>query len=279
MKKKRALIILVLVLIVVLSGGYFLWHKSKTPAKVALGVQTAAEPTATPDEGEIPHGKFYAPILLYHHIALKRPQNSYYVSPVIFDEQMKWLKDNDYHVISLDQFYEAAIGKEKIPSKPVVLTFDDGYQDQYDNALPILEKYSYPATFYVKINNINKGGMTWAELKNLQKAGHIIGSHSVNHKNMMDMPTDELKYELEESKYILELNLGTEIKHFCYPGGAYSTKTIEAVRDAGYLTATTTRHKVNQEIKNDNSLFTLPRVHIDDEMPTFIDWIQGKNLI
>ncbi len=246
--------------------------------KEVKGISITTLPTATPNEGTIPTGKFYAPILAYHHIALKRPQNSYYVSPAIFDQQMKWLKNNDYHVITLNQFYAAAVGKEKIPKKPIVITFDDGLRDQYINAFPILKKYNYTATFFIKMNNLNKGGMTWAQLKELQKAGNIIGSHSVNHDNMANMPKNQLKYELEESKNILEQNLGVKIKYFCYPGGNYSANTIQAVKNAGYLAATTTKHKVNQEIKDSNSIYTLPRVHIDDEMPTFIDWVQGKNL-
>lgn len=250
--------------------------------KEIKGVQTQAipiqSPSPGPDEGTIPQGKFYAPILAYHHIALKRPQNSYYVSPEIFDQQMQWLKDNNYHVVSFDQFYEAAMGRGKLPPKPIILTFDDGNRDNYTNAFPILKKYGYTATFFIKLNNANKGGMSWKEMKELQKAGNIIGSHSINHNNMSKMSNTELRYELEESKNILEKNLETKIKYFCYPGGEYSARTIQAIKNAGYLAATTTKHKVNQEIKNSDSIYTLPRVHIDDEMPTFIDWVQGKNL-
>ncbi|MCL5407100.1 MAG: polysaccharide deacetylase family protein [Patescibacteria group bacterium] len=252
---------------------------NQKPRQTVKGASTT-EPLAivSSDEGITPQGKFYAPILVYHHIALKRPQNSYYVSPEIFDQQMKWLKDNGYHIISFDQFYAAALGKEKIPKKPIIITFDDGLEDQFKNAFPILKKYGFTATFFIKMNNLNKGGMTWDQLKELQKAGNIIGSHSVNHDDMSKMPENQLKYESEESKRLLEQNLGTEIKYFCYPGGAYSANTILAVKNAGYLAAVTTRHKVDQEIKDGNSIYTLPRVHIDDEMPTFIDWVQGKNL-
>lgn len=242
-------------------------------------IQNQVEVTPSPiDQDTIPQGQFYAPILLYHHIALRRPQNSYYVSPEIFTKQMQWLKDNGYQVISFDQFYAATQGEGKIPSKPVVITFDDGYADQYKNAFPILKKFSYSATFFIKINNLNKGGMTWNNLKELQKTGNIIGSHSVNHNNMAKMSDKELKYELQESKQILEKNLKTEIKYFAYPGGEYSATTIEATKNVGYLAAVTTRHAVDQEIKNDNSIYTLPRIHIDDEMPTFTQWVQGKNL-
>lgn len=263
-----------------LTFSIFTIHKKAIPPpllKEVKGIATQPQITPTPQE-TIPHGKFYAPILAYHHIALRRPQDSYYVSPEIFDSQMKWLKDNDYHVISFDKFYDAILGKSGLPTKPVVITFDDDLKDQYTNAFPILLKYGYTATFFIKMNNLNKGGMTWNNLRELLNAGNIVGSHSVNHDAMANMPPTQLKYELEESKNALEKNLGIKIKYFCYPGGSYSSATVEATKNADYLAAVTTRHKVDQEIKDSNSIYTLPRVHIDDEMPTFIDWVQGKNL-
>lgn len=278
MGKKIIPVVISIVFVGLITGISLQWKKA--PKKVE-GVSTVATPTtlSTP-EWTTPKGKFYAPILAYHHLALRRPQNSYYVSPEIFDEQLKWLKDNGYQVVSFDEFYAAAAGTGKLPPKPAVITFDDGNVDNYTNAFPILKKYSVTATFFIKINGISKSdaGMNWAKLKEMTDAGMTIGSHSVNHNNMSKMDDETLAYELVESKKILEKNLGIKIKYFAYPGGAYSKKTIEAAKAAGYLAAVTTKHKVYQEIKNDDSLFTLPRVHIDDEIPTFIDWVQGKNL-
>lgn len=275
--KKILIIIGILITVGALSFHTIGWRK---PPKEVKGVSSQPMVEASTEEGIIPQGKFYAPILAYHHIAVRRPQNSYYVSPEIFEEQMQWLRKNDYQVISFDEFYEAAVGRSKIPPKPVVLTFDDGNVDHYTNAFPILKKYNYKGIFFIKINSIAKNGrgMTWNKLKEMADAGMTIGSHSINHNNMANMKETTLEYELSESKKILEKNLGVEIKYFAYPGGAYSPKTIEAVKNAGYLAAVTTKHKVDQEIKDDNSIYTLPRVHIDDEMPTFIDWIQGINL-
>ncbi len=224
---------------------------------------------------------FYAPILLYHHVAATKFQNSYYVSPEIFDQQMLWLKDNGYHVISFDKFYQAATGEGGLPEKPVVITFDDSLLDQYTNAFPILRKYKYPATFFVKLNNVSSRGttaLTFDEIKDLAKNGMTIGSHSMNHDDMAHMNPDTLHYELNQSKKILEQKVGIKIKYFSYPGGVYSQETISATKNAGYLAAVTTRHKVYHSIKNINSLYLTERIHIDNEMPTFIDWVQGKNL-
>lgn len=222
--------------------------------------------------------KFYAPVLAYHHIADTWPQNSYYVSPKIFEKQMQWLKDNNYTVISFEQLYGAMRQNNTLPEKPVVITFDDGNRDQYTNAFPILKKFGYTATFFIKINNVGTSGMKWSQIKELSSAGMTIGSHTVNHDNLALMSQKTLDYELKESKRILEKNLNVPIKFLCYPGGMTSEKVVTATKNAGYLAAATTKHKVYQEIKNENSVYLIPRIHIDDEMPSFIQWVQGKNL-
>lgn len=230
------------------------------------------------EEPKIKLDKFYAPILLYHHIADAQQQNSYYVSPKIFEQQLIWLKDNGYHVVTMEKLFEASTGQVGLPEKPVIISFDDGLRDQYTNAFPILKKYQMNAIFFIKINNYDKGGITTQQLKEMVDSGMEVGSHSVNHDNMAQMDQKTLDYELQESKRILEKDLGVRIKFFSYPGGAYSDETIAATKKAGYIAAVTTKHRVYQEIKNNDSLYTFSRIHIDDEMPTFIDWVQGKNL-
>jgi len=264
----------------------FLWLR-EAKSKITAQSQPDAKITALtnlpqqPTEEKINPVNFYSPILLYHHIAYSKIQNSYYVSPDIFDQQMKWLKDNGYHVISFDKLYLAATGKSGLPEKPVVITFDDSLLDQYINAYPILLKYHYTATFFVKLNDVsNKGttALTFSEIRDMVQNGMTIGSHSVNHDNMANMDPKTLNNELSQSKKVLEQNLGIQIKYFSYPGGAYSDNTIIATENAGYSAAVTTKHKVYQQIVMSSSLYTLPRIHIDNEMPSFINWVQGKNL-
>jgi len=225
-------------------------------------------------------GKIYAPILMYHHIALKKPQDSYYVSPEIFEKQMQWLKDNNYNIISFDDLYSALMGQKNLPEKPVVITFDDGVIDQYENALPILQKFNYTATFFIKLNNVwpDKGGMTWQMLRKLVEAKMTIGSHSMNHNNMANMGSSQMEYELTQSKEILENQLKIKVKYFSYPGGAYSDSTIAAIKKAGYLAAVTTKHEVFHQIKTRDDLYKISRIHIDDEIPSFENWVQGINL-
>ena len=222
-------------------------------------------------------GYVYCPILLYHHIAKVEPQDSYSVSPEIFDQQMKWLLDNGYKVIKFDDYYRAMNKKRSLPAKPVVITFDDGDHDQYASGFPILQKYGFSAMFFLKINNIGKsGGLSWQEIKKMRDAGMEIGSHSVNHDSMSKMDLETMRHELTDSKKTLAQNLGIDVNYFAYPGGAFSATTETETKTAGYLSAVSTKHEVYHKFSQD--LFAVPRIHIDDEMPTFVDWIQGKNL-
>lgn len=267
-------IVLVDGLILFLKFWWFPYQERKNNQNIILE-EEKVQPTTLNIPKKV--GYVYCPILLYHHIAKVEPQDSYSVSPEIFDQQMKWIKDNGYTVISYDDFYQAMSRKKPLPAKPVVITFDDGVSDQYQSGFPILQKYGFSAMFFLKMNNIGKSGrLSWTEIKKMRDAGMEIDSHSVNHDNMAKMDLATMRTELSESKKTLEDNLGIDIKYFAYPGGAYSATTEIETKVAGYLSATTTKHEVYHKIAGD--FFAVSRIHIDDEMPTFTLWIQGKNL-
>lgn len=214
---------------------------------------------------------------MYHHIAKKVPQESYYVSPEILDQQFSWLSANGYHVISLADFYTAISGKKNLPAKPVVITFDDGDQDNFTTAFPLLQKYNYNATFFIRTAVIGTAGyMDWAQLKSLSGAGMLVESHTVTHPDLTKIDSTKLDAELTTSRQSLENGLGKEVQFLAYPGGANNTTVEAAAKKAGYLLAVTTSHKVYHTLYED--LFVEPRIHIDDEMPSFINWIQGIGL-
>jgi|GEM_PF-1703657 len=223
--------------------------------------------------------KFYAPILMYHHISDTMPAGPYVVRPATFEKQMAWLKDNNYTVISYSQFYEALTTQSPLPEKPVVLTFDDNDKDQYENALPILQKYNYKAIFFVPTAYVNvRGGvMTWDMLKTLLSDGMEIGCHSSTHPDLRVIPLKQLyDEELIGSKKILEKNLGISIKFFAYPGGAKSKSVVKAVEDTGYLSAVTTFYTPDHTY--DENPYKVSRIYVDNNMDNFKDFIVGKNL-
>ncbi len=221
--------------------------------------------------------RFYVPILMYHHIAVPKHPNPYFVAPEIFDQQMKWLVDNGYHNVSYEMFYQAMIGRAHLPPKPFVLTFDDGDRDQYENAFPILKKYGYSAMFYIVTRyTASPAYMSWDMLHTLVHNGMEIGAHTLSHPNLARLPLSAARYELEKSKAVLEYKLGIPIYYMAYPGGAYSRAVVQAVFQAGYRSAVTVRHSV-YHVHNEN-LFLVPRIHIDSDMASFARYVQGVGL-
>lgn len=221
----------------------------------------------------------YVPILMYHHVGYSKGFSSYYVSPEIFEEQMKWLKDNKYTVISMDEFDGAVRCGLDLPNKPVVITFDDGDRDQYEYAFPVLRKYGYSGTFYIAINWLEDNiHMTWEMVKDLIDKGMIIGSHTMSHPNLATLYKEGLVYELSLSKKILTEKLGMPIRYISYPGGGYSNFVGDLAKEEGYINGVKTHHAVYHDIKSLDDMFTLSRIHIDNEMPSFVNWIQGIGL-
>jgi peptidoglycan/xylan/chitin deacetylase (PgdA/CDA1 family) len=127
--------------------------------------------------------------------------------------------------------------------KVVILTFDDGYESQYSNAKPILDKYGFKATFYIVCNYVASGDnrMTWEEIKSLQQEGHDIASHTMNHDDLSKLSPQEVEYEVAQSKQCL-LEQGINPKSFAYPfnGGSDDPSIISAVASHYELARTAT---------------------------------------
>lgn len=245
--------------------------KPAAVTKPAAVIKTSA-PAST--EPVYKTGKVYAPVLMYHHIGKKIGDNPYFVEPSMFEQQMAWLKANNYNVISYDVFYNGIFKNSQLPERPVVITFDDGDKDQYLNAYPILKKYGYTATFFIITNSVGgQSYMSWDMLKDMVKNGMDIESHSVHHPNMARLDFGATDYELLKSKEKLEEKLGIKIKYFAYPGGAFSGITIEELQKLGYLSAVTVRH-TQYHTEKDN-VYTVGRMHIDSDMESFAGFVTG----
>lgn len=184
------------------------------------------------------------PILVYHIVRPSYPSDSdevkkFAITPELFDEQLTYLDSAGYTVIPLQSLENHLLRGTPLPPKPIVITFDDGWSDQYTYALPVLEKHKLTATFFVFSNAIGrKGFFTWGELKNMMAKGMTIGSHSVTHPYLTKISNDtELEREIVHSKEVLEEKLGTPITEFAYPFGQYDTRALALVKKAGYVSA------------------------------------------
>ena len=183
------------------------------------------------------------PILEYHQVtneAVDLDFERYNVPPDEFAAQLDYLQANGYTTITLQDFMRAVHGKGSLPPKPIVLTFDDGYKDNYTTMLPILEAHKMTAVVYVITNELGKKNyMTHDELKDMQRRGIEIGSHTADHLPLTSLTTDEQLYQITASKRFLEWSGLATIYSLSYPNGEVTTEAIEFLRQENYLTAVT----------------------------------------
>lgn len=181
-----------------------------------------------------------ATILMYHLIS-DGFENYMSVPKTKFREQMKYLKDNGFRVISLDELYSYYVSGTPIPDKAIVITFDDGTSDQYTNAYPILKEFGFKATIFAYISDLNKKDfLTDEQLKELDKNGVAIECHSLTHPELSKLSYDKQALELEDSKRYLENVLRRKVNYFAYPYGDYNRDTTTALDKLGYRMALNT---------------------------------------
>jgi peptidoglycan/xylan/chitin deacetylase (PgdA/CDA1 family) len=187
-------------------------------------------------------------ILCYHQFG-KNCSSRLCITADIFERQMKYLKDNGYHVISPEQFIAFLQYRKSIPKKSVMITIDDGYRSAYNTAYPILKKYGYPATLFVYTNfvEISPKAITWEQLRELKENGFTIGSHTINHSDLSKRWNIEskeaykmrLRREIINSKQIIDKKLDQDTYFFAYPFGRTNHTVNLMVQKAGYKLAVT----------------------------------------
>ena len=215
------------------------------------------------------------PILVYHSVLPYYPGESafkkdYDVEPAMFEQQMLYLIDNGYQAVSLDDLAEHLINGLPMPKKSFVMTFDDGWQNQYTYALPILKKYNLTATFFIYTNPVGRSPifMNWNEIKDLDSSGMTIGDHTESHLYLSpDLDDKTLRKEIIESKKIIESHLNKEIYFFAYPFYHDTPEAAAIVKEAGFKAA---RAGYSSDKNNLNNIFTLRSIQAPANMKDFI---------
>jgi peptidoglycan/xylan/chitin deacetylase (PgdA/CDA1 family) len=190
-------------------------------------------------------------ILAYHAIAREgEPTSRFVVSEERFHSQMEWLKRAGYHVIALDELVRCMREYRLPPAKSVVLTFDDGYRDNLELAVPVVERFGYPWTLFLPSSAGASNG--WSEMESLQGRELIdiheapsfgrgsVGAHGRTHVDLVAIPPTEAEREIVGSKAELEGALGRPVTSFAYPYGRTSDEVRHLVQDAGFESACTT---------------------------------------
>lgn len=231
-----------------------------SPASVVSSLREVLTPRLTKTEQPRVQITASVPILMYHHIqSLPTDQQGTIdwglsISPEAFEQQLAWLSKQKYQSATMLELMT-----DSLPSKPIILTFDDGYEDFYTQAWPLLKKYGFSATVYMITNRLGSPGfLTADQITSLANAGLEIGSHSVSHPNISKMSGQKLAAELVDSRTTLRRLTSQSVTTFCYPSGQYSDVAVAAVEAAGYRSAVTTQ----EGIADSSNPFTLKRLRI-----------------
>lgn len=200
------------------------------------------------------------PVLAYHRVGATTDPLT--VSTEKFCRDLEALKKHGYSTISLLDLKNSIYGQGhiKLPAKPVLITFDDGYLDNYENAFASLCKMNMVATFYVITGMFGyENRLSESHIKEMQKAGMDFGSHTVSHQPLGKLQEETARSELYYSKRHLESILGTEVSSIAYPRGSYNEDTIRIANELNYAVAFT----VNQGIcSNSSAKLLLPRIPV-----------------
>lgn len=225
------------------------------------------------------HVDYSFPRILMYHMIKEHTGGKFKglrVSPFMFEKQIKYLSENGWHFFTMN---ELIAQKGSLPEKSVVITFDDGYEDNYTNALPILQKYNAKATIYLVVDRHDREWSSRRKAKNntgelmrepkltdeqigkmLQSGLIEIGSHTVTHDNLTKLCREKKEEEIKKSKEMLEKKFSIRCDSFCYPFGLFDTVDWKLVRDAGYTNATTTDNGID-DIQSTNP-YLLKRITV-----------------
>lgn len=216
------------------------------------------------------------PILMYHAVeGSVRPEKykHFYVTEKEFRRHVRELRRQGYTAISLDQLVAGLVGGS-LPEKPIVFTFDDGYQNILPHAHPVLSEIGWPYTVYLVTERIG-GRNEWVEpegyeatpLLNTAEIAQLaadplvtFGAHTTTHPKLDQLSLEAAREQVTRSKQQLEARLVRPIRHFCYPYGHFNDAVVSLVREAGFVTATTTQH--GRVKPSGEDLLRLPRVSI-----------------
>jgi peptidoglycan/xylan/chitin deacetylase (PgdA/CDA1 family) len=198
------------------------------------------------------------------------------------EEQLKYYSMN-FSIIPMDKAVELLKSKERLDRKYLVITFDDGYQDNYQNALPILRKAGFVATVFVTSGKLNQSWrwekergrpearvLSEQQIRQLAAAGWDIGSHTMTHKRLTQESMKVVQAELENSRTALEKIVARPVRSFAYPFGAFNTAVAKAVQSAGYDAAVTTLPGTS-DCKG--GFYTLPRYRVNGNH-SFSDFVR-----
>ncbi len=215
-------------------------YTRRAPTGVAVATNSTGAGAGTGPPGTDP-----IPILMYHVIAAPPPGAPFpglYVEPAEFAEQMQALERAGWHAVTLDQA-EAywRRGVRLGPGKPIVVSFDNGYQSQYTQALPVLRRLGWVGEENIQLTGLppSQGGLGRGEIRGLLAAGWELDTQGISHASLISLDAEQLRYQVLDARRTLQHRYHIPVNWFCYPSGLYDPAVVAAVKTAGYVGSTT----------------------------------------
>ena len=221
---------------------------------------------------------------MYHYVSQPPADADVYrrdlsVTPERFAEHLRYLQENGYTTVTLDDLLYALTEGRPLPDKPVVLTFDDGYADNYEYAFPLLSGHGFIGHFFIITDFVNQGRegyLSWRQIEEMAAAGQRFGSHSRDHPNLSSQSVDYLVWQALGGKEAIEEHLGYHPRWIAYPSGEYDSQTIAVYHSAGYWGGLTTQQGAQHSL---DEIFELRRIrvrgsHTADDLAALLalDW-------
>ena len=202
----------------------------------------------------------YIPILMYHYIRVVDQASDplgyrLSVAPAVFAQQMDWIAEQGYTPITMATLTDCLRARQVCPPKRVVLTFDDGYEDNALAALPVLQARGFVGTFFIVSSRIGTPGYVRIEqLAALRDAGMEIGAHTVTHADLTSLSLEDAAAEMIESRIMIEQTLGITVRSFSYPAGKYTAEIAQLAHTLGFESAV-----ITQSFRGFDQLYEIPR--------------------
>jgi peptidoglycan/xylan/chitin deacetylase (PgdA/CDA1 family) len=186
------------------------------------------------------------------------PNAELWVSAPTFTQEMRALQRTGYRAITLRQAFAGWHDGARLPRRPVVVSFDDGYLSHYTHARPVLRALRWPGVLNLALHNVGKGGLTSHQVRSLIASGWEIDSHTISHPDLTTLDATALRHEIAGSRQELKRQFGVPADFFCYPAGRFDATVEAAVKAAGYLAATTT----NEGYASAGQAYALSRLRV-----------------
>ncbi len=196
-----------------------------------------------PRDGEGTGGAI-VPILIYHAIRPyiagdSKGARRWIATPDTLESELSWLRENGYSSVTFDALAAHVTSGAPLPPRPVILSFDDDWQSQYQNAVPLLRKYGFTATFFIWVRAVGRAHhMSWDEIRELDAEGMEIGCHTLTHLILPKLKSDDmLRREIISAKQLIEAHIGHPVTSLAYPFGQYDERVVGIAREAGFTSA------------------------------------------